>query len=109
MSAALAELTAYLATHYDALSRAAFDDAYSDKLRDFGAQFGREMSLAQRLDVLQSLAKEHFAAGFVEHAPASAQDVHTLQAPEDIGGDGDKELFGHRDKALFGDDVGPVG
>lgn len=106
MSAALAELTAYLATHYDAMQRAAFDDAYADKLSAFRDQFGREMSMGQRLDTLHTLAQEHFPAGFQERAHSRAEDVHTLHAPSDIGDDADKELFGDND---LGDDVGPVG
>ncbi len=106
MSAALAELGVYLATHYDTMQRAAFDDAYGDKLRAFKDQFGREMSLGQRLDILHTLAQEHFPAGFQEHAQRGAEDVHTLHAPVNIGDDADKELFGSDD---LGDDVGPVG
>lgn len=44
--------------------------------------------------------------GAAERQPEPAPHVESLHAPDDIGNDADKELFGAHDK---GDDVGPVG
>lgn len=46
------------------------------------------------------------AAGEAEYHPEPAPHVESLHAPDDIGNDANKELFGDHDK---GEDVGPVG